>query len=242
VARLILLKRKQSSYSQIVDDKMALSSTLTRLSTSSSSSSKSLTECYHCGLPVQDKKEFVTEIAQLKQSFCCAGCQAVAALIHQGGLDQFYKYRSALNKKSDERVNDYAIFDNKEVQESFVVASENNTTTADLLLDGITCAACVWLIEKYLLSFDGVKKVSVNVVTHQCTLVWNTNSQALSFLMRALEQIGYRPQPFTQKKQQQQQQNQQRRLLLRLGLAGFGMMQVGMVAVALYAGEFQGID
>jgi Cu2+-exporting ATPase len=221
---------------------MALSSTLTRLSTSSSTSSKSLTECYHCGLTVQDKKEFVTEIAQLKQSFCCAGCQAVAALIHQGGLDQFYKYRSALNKKSDERVNDYAIFDNKEVQESFVVASENDTTTADLLLDGITCAACVWLIEKYLLSFDGVKKVSVNVVTHQCTLVWNTNSQALSFLMRALEQIGYRPQPFTQKKQQQQQQNQQRRLLLRLGLAGFGMMQVGMVAVALYAGEFQGID
>jgi Cu2+-exporting ATPase len=221
---------------------MALSSTLTRLSTSSSTSSKSLTECYHCGLPVQDKKEFVTEIAQLKQSFCCAGCQAVAALIHQGGLDQFYKYRSALNKKSDERVNDYAIFDNKEVQESFVVASENNTTTADLLLDGITCAACVWLIEKYLLSFDGVKKVSVNVVTHQCSLIWNTNSQALSFLMRALEQIGYRPQPFTQKQQQQQQQNQQRRLLLRLGLAGFGMMQVGMVAVALYAGEFQGIE
>ena len=60
--------------------------------------------------------------------------------------------------------------------------------------------------------------------------------------MGALEKIGYRPQPFTQKQQQQQQQNQQRTLLLRLGLAGFGMMQVGMVAIALYAGEFQGIE
>lgn len=240
MARLILLKRKQSSYSQIVDDEMALSS-LTRLSTPDGTSSKSLIECYHCGLPVQDKNEFVYDIAQQSQSFCCAGCQAVAALIHQGGLDQFYKYRSELNKKPDERVNDYAMFDNDEVQESFVV-NDNNTKIADLLLDGITCAACVWLIEKYLLSFDGVKKVSVNVVTHQCTLVWDTNSQPLSQLMRALEQIGYRPQPFTQKRQQQQQQTQQRKLLLRLGLAGFGMMQVGMVAVALYAGEFQGMD
>jgi Cu2+-exporting ATPase len=202
----------------------------------------SLIDCYHCGLPVSHKNEFVYDLAQQTQSFCCAGCQAVAALIQQGGLDQFYKYRSELNKKPDERVNDYAMFDNNEVQESFVVASKDDTRTADLLLDGITCAACVWLIEKYLLSFGGVKKVSVNVVTHQCSLVWDTHSQPLSLLMGALEKIGYRPQPFTQKQQQQQQQNQQRTLLLRLGLAGFGMMQVGMVAIALYAGEFQGIE
>ncbi len=206
------------------------------------SSSPSFTGCYHCGLPVSHKNEFVYDIAEESQSFCCAGCQAVAALIHQGGLDQFYQYRSELNKKPDERINDYAMFDNNEVQESFVVASENDTKTADLLLDGITCAACVWLIEKYLFSFKGVKKVSVNVVTHQCTLVWDIQLQPLSLLMRALEKIGYRPHPFTQKHQQQQQQSQQRTLLLRLGLAGFGMMQVGMVAIALYAGEFQGIE
>ncbi|MFT7490587.1 MAG: Cu2+-exporting ATPase [Pseudohongiellaceae bacterium] len=199
-------------------------------------------DCFHCGLPVSHPNEFVYNIAQQPHSFCCSGCQAVAALIHQGGLDQFYKYRSELNKKPDERVNDYAMFDNNEVQESFVVASEDGTSTADLLLDGITCAACVWLIEKYLLAFDGVKQVSVNVVTHQCTLIWDARLQPLSLLMRALEKIGYRPQAFTQKQQQLQQQNQQRTLLLRLGLAGFGMMQVGMVAIALYAGEFQGIE
>ena len=210
--------------------------------TNSRDTASSLVDCYHCGLPVSRNHEFVYEIAQQSQKFCCAGCQAVAALIHQGGLDQFYKYRSELNKRPDERVNDYAMFDNIEVQSSFVVDSEADTRTADLLLDGITCAACVWLIEKYLLSFEGVKKVSVNVVTHQCTLVWDTKLQPLSLLMRALEKIGYRPQAFTQKKQQQQQQQQQRTLLLRLGLAGFGMMQVGMVAIALYAGEFQGIE
>ncbi len=58
----------------------------------------SLIDCYHCGLPVSHKNEFVYDLAQQTQSFCCAGCQAVAALIHQGGLDQFYKYRSCVNK------------------------------------------------------------------------------------------------------------------------------------------------
>jgi len=209
---------------------------------SDSVASQTSIDCYHCGLPVEDENEFVYDIAGTPQSFCCVGCQAVASLIHQGGLEKFYQYRSELNKKPDERANDYSMFDNDEVQASFVVNHEDNTSNADLLLDGISCAACVWLIEKYLHSFEGVKKVSVNVVTHQCSLVWDSEQQPLSLLMSSLESIGYRPQPFTQKKQQEQQQSQQRKLLLRLGLAGFGMMQVGMVAIALYAGEFQGID
>ncbi len=217
-------------------------SSLQPVSASCATASQALIDCYHCGLPVEDESEFVYEIANKSQSFCCVGCQAVAALIHQGGLEQFYQYRSELNKKPDERVNDYSMFDNDEVQANFVAKHEDNTRTADLLLDGITCAACVWLIEKYLLSFAGVKRVSVNVVTYQCSLVWDNDQQPLSLLMSSLENIGYRPQPFTQKKQQEQQQSQQRKLLLRLGLAGFGMMQVGMVAIALYAGEFQGID
>lgn len=220
---------------------MAISS-LQPLAGSDSVTSKPSVDCYHCGLPVEDENEFVYDIANETQSFCCVGCQAVAALIHQGGLEKFYQYRSELNKRPDERANDYSMFDNDEVQASFVVNYEGNTSSADLLLDGITCAACVWLIEKYLHSFVGVKKVSVNVVTHQCSLVWDNEQQPLSLLMSSLEDIGYRPQPFTQKKQQEQQQSQQRKLLLRLGLAGFGMMQVGMVAIALYAGEFQGID
>ncbi len=220
---------------------MAISS-LQPVSASGAATSQPVVDCYHCGLPVEDENEFLYEIANKSQSFCCVGCQAVAALIHQGGLEQFYQYRSELNKKPDERVNDYSMFDNDEIQANFVVKHDDNTRTADLLLDGITCAACVWLIEKYLLSFAGVKRVSVNVVTYQCSLVWDNDQQPLSLLMSSLEKIGYRPQPFTQKKQQEQQQSQQRKLLLRLGLAGFGMMQVGMVAVALYAGEFQGID
>jgi Cu2+-exporting ATPase len=197
--------------------------------------------CYHCGLPVDQKNLFTLKIQNVERHFCCAGCQAVAGLIHDGGLDQFYEYRSKLNVRADERVADYTLYDREDIQSTFVVADEQSKT-AHLLLDNITCAACVWLIEKYMYSLDGVTKVRVNAVTHQCSITWDTDKQSLSFLMQQLLGIGYRPQPFTRQEQYKQQKQRQQTLLLRLGVAGFGMMQVGMVAVALYAGDIQGID
>ena len=198
--------------------------------------------CYHCGLPIDKPNEFVFTIQGLVRHFCCTGCQAVASLIHQGGLDNFYQYRSQLNTRPDGRLADYTLYDRDDIQASFVNTDDNQVKTAYLLLDGITCAACVWLIEKYMNAISGVKAVRVNALTYQCVITWENDQQALSVLMEQLMGIGYRPQPFTRQQQYKQQQDQQKTLLLRLGLAGFGMMQVGMVAIALYAGAAQGIE
>ena len=170
-------------------------------------------------------------------------------MIHAGGLDQFYRYRSELNQKVDEqRSDDFSIFDTTELQASFVVPANNHNNpdgsykTAYLLLDGISCAACVWLIEKFLTSQTGFVRVNVNAVSHECVLTWDESVKPLSKFMQALASIGYRPQPHTKNNQALQQRQQQRRMLMRLGVAGFGMMQVGMVAVALYAGAWQDIE
>lgn len=206
-------------------------------------------DCFHCGLPVTTGALFSSSIQNQPRVFCCAGCQAVAGFIHQGGLDQFYQYRSELNKRPEAEKVDFKVYDQDSIQSSFVRSplrekphSAPPEKIAYLLLDGITCAACVWLIEKYLLAITGVSKVSVNAATHQCSVTFDPSQIPLSQLMEQLFNIGYRPQPYTQAEQQQQQRQQQRRLLFRLGLAGFGMMVVGMIAVSLYAGAIQGID
>jgi len=168
-------------------------------------------------------------------------------MIHAGGLDQFYHFRSKQNIKADEKRNDdFTVFDSEEMQQTFVVASKeqgvDSHKTAYLLLDGITCAACVWLIEKYLAKQPGFIRVSVNAVSHECVLTWDNAQVSLSEQMLALASIGYRPQPHTKNNQAEQHKKQQRLMLMRLGVAGFGMMQVTMVAVALYAGAWQDID
>lgn len=206
-------------------------------------------DCFHCGLAVTTGDLFSSTIQERSRLFCCAGCQAVAGFIHEGGLDQFYQYRSELNKRPEAEKIDFKVYDQEVIQASFVRPRllENSHSVeqkkiAYLLLDGITCAACVWLIEKYLLAIKGVSKVSVNAGTHQCTVSFDPSQIPLSQLMEQLFNIGYRPQPYTQAEQQQQQRQQQRRLLFRLGLAGIGMMLVGMIAVSLHAGAIQGIE
>ena len=211
---------------------------------SSDIESDSHTSCYHCGLPVYDPDEFVLEIKSVKQSFCCPGCQAITSVIVDGGLEQFYQYRTAVNRRAEQQVENFNLYDRADIQQSFVTTSSDNPDhcTAYLLLDNITCAACVWLIEKRLGSIAGVSSVRVNAANHQCLLQWNAQTVSLSMLMQTLASIGYRPQPLTYDSQEQQRTRYQRLALMRLGVAAFGMMQVGMVAIALYAGALQGMD
>ena len=224
---------------------------------SPSSSSQSLSRvhachCYHCDLPVVDREEFTLRINDQPESFCCIGCLAITSAIYDGGLEKFYQYRSEKNHRPEQGANDFSIYDNPDIQREFVYKksldsrassiSHDSINVAYLLLDDITCAACVWLIEKRLTSIDGVKSIRVNASNHQCQILWDEREVKLSALMHALCEIGYRPQPLSNDRQTQQQTQKQRMVLMRLGVAAFGMMQVGMVAIALYAGALQGMD
>jgi Cu2+-exporting ATPase len=163
-------------------------------------------------------------------------------VIHEGGLDQFYQYRSQLNRRPDSLQDSFTLYDREDIQRDFVDVDHEQNLTAHLLLDGITCAACVWLIEHRLQSIVGVIQVRVNASTHQCHLSWDPQQAPLSLLMSSLADIGYRPQPLTEDHQERQRERYQRTALMRLAVAAFGMMQVGMVSIALYAGAIQGMD
>ena len=203
-------------------------------------------ECFHCGLPVPSAGGFAVTIDGVSRDMCCPGCQAVASAIVDGGLDNFYRFRTQANERpAAEQQADaaqWAAFDLTAVQTDFVTTLESGERQALLLLDGLRCAACVWLIEHHLGKLPGVVSVKVNASTHRCIVQWQPAAQKLSELMQALAVIGYRPQPATDEQQQALLRRENRQALMRLGVAGFGMMQVGMVAIALYAGALQGIS
>ncbi len=192
--------------------------------------------CFHCGLPVPAGCNFQSTIGRETVAFCCPGCQAVANAIVSGGLENYYQYRTASNAKPSNLDSKFSAYDNPVVQEEFVHALDTDNHEAQLLIDGISCAACVWLLEKHLSHLDGVEQVQVNASTHRARIVWNMKVQPLSRILAAITEIGYQPLPATQSQQQQQRKRESRQAQLRLAVAGFGMMQVGMAAIALYAG------
>lgn len=199
--------------------------------------------CYHCGLPVPEKVDYSVFIRGEDRAMCCPGCQAVATAIVDGGLDRFYDYRSTNSVTPDSDTADKLIhYDLPEIQADFIKHDDAGNLSAELSVSGITCSACAWLIEHHLSRVDGVVTATVNVSTHRSRITWDSEKIKLSEILFHFEEIGYEARPAGDVEAEQQRQKESRTQLLRLGVAGLGMMQAGMVAVALYAGEYQGID
>lgn len=196
--------------------------------------------CFHCGLPSTPSLQ--ADINGVEEFFCCLGCQAVAQAIVDGGLSGFYQHRDKASSKATVLTNDYSDFDIDSVQAEFVDVMDNGMTQANIYLGGINCAACVWLIERHLAKFNGIKLVRVNASSHRATIQFKLSVIPLSQIFRALADIGFQPQPLIGQVEQEQWQKHQREQLLRIGVAGIGMMQAGMVAVALYAGDMYGME
>ncbi len=196
-------------------------------------------KCYHCGLNALP--EITAKLDDKNVYFCCYGCQAVAQTIYQKGFSSFYQFRSRLNLRPEEK-KDFSPYDNLDIQAEFTDVINETDRTSDLLIGGITCAACVWLLENQLSQVPGIKDVLVNSTARTAKIVWEKQTIKLSAIFDAIAQIGYEPKPNTPSVQQGELHSERKKLLIRLGVAGFGMMQAGMVAVALHAGGIQGME
>lgn len=177
---------------------------------------------------------------------CCPGCRAVAGLIAANGLENFYQQRTAYNDRPEApdsaSLEQYQIYDDAELAENFSETNSDGSVSARLLLGGMTCAACTWLIEQSLSRVDGVKQAQVNLQQSRLDIRFNPESLALSDIFARVDALGYSPRPFQTSTQRQQMAQEYRTELRRLAVAGFGMMQVGMFAIALHAGDIQGIE
>jgi len=217
----------------------------------------SLESCYHCGLPVPANTYFTVEIKGENQLMCCPGCQAVATAICDGGLSKFYQYRAANATRPDitkqsvleaydlpEVQVDYleSLYIGEDVSEDAGTNEGENYKRIQLLVGGITCTACAWLIEKHLKKIPGILSVRVNVTNHRAIVDWDLNQLKLSELLSAFSAIGYEARPASDEASRKIREKENRRYIQRLGVAGLGMMQAGMIAIGLYAGAFQGMD
>lgn len=177
---------------------------------------------------------------------CCRGCQAVAQAIVTNGLDDYYRYRTQTTPTARERVPEVlrrtAVFDHPDVQQSFVRSTGSHEREAALILEGIVCAACVWLNEQHLRKLPGVLEVSVNYATHRARVRWDDSTIHLSRILQAVAEIGYIAHPYDPGQAQAIRERERRAHLRRLAVAGAFGMQVMILAVALYAGAFSGIE
>src|SRR3990170_7988518 len=203
--------------------------------------------CDHCLLPVAEKEAVVGDFPCGRRVFCCHACRAIYRLITEEGLGEFYKKRDWKSRgipgalRGEEPLRSGVPQQEPDALAPFI-RGDGDVKEADLMLEGIRCASCVWLNEKVLERTNGVISARVNFATHRALVKWDSTKITLYAIIARMRSIGYLARPFTRAAHEESLKKQNYDLLVRLGTAFFFSMQLMMLSFGLYAGFFQGID
>lgn len=197
--------------------------------------------CAHCGLAVPPG---LVDEAAVNQ-FCCSGCRTVYEVIHGCGMELFYRLReSAGDSAQPARVTNqrYAEYDDSAFASAYCRPCNVDHMLIDLVVEGVHCGACVWLIEKLPRIVPGVMEARLDLRRSRVRVVWDPRQARLSSIARALDSLGYPPHPARGAAAEELRRRDDRRFLIRLAIAGAATGNAMLLAYALYAGEFSGME
>ena len=201
--------------------------------------------CYHCGLPAPQGGTWAVQIGGALQPMCCPGCEAVAQAIVDSGFGDYYTTRSAYAANSagaDLVPPELALYDAAPVHTDGAAGPGPGGAEAVFSVEGIRCAACVWLIERRLGSLAGVLAADMNVATERLHLRWDRAACKPSDVVRALRAIGYVAYPYEAARHVEQRERSRKKLFRQLFVAGLSMMQVMMYALPAYIADADTLD
>ena len=196
--------------------------------------------CIHCNLPIPPTDLVIDKIGEVELHFCCQGCLGVYRIITGAGLNNFYQRRDWSEHGVPSGVFDIE-FDEK-ILAGHVIVHNETSAEIPLIIEGIRCASCIWLLEKLLVKEPGVDALHVNYGSHRARVKFNPLQTTPSRIFAAISRLGYLPHPFTVGAAQEAAAREQRSLLIRFGTAAFLSMQLMGFSFALYGGYFHGID
>lgn len=195
-------------------------------------------KCIHCKEIFLPADLVSTEIDGQTLNFCCHGCSSAYQIINGAGLSSYYRRQDRQTVANKEAIQ--TKYDPEYLAR--FVSHANDIDRISLIIDGIRCASCIWVIERILQKQPGVHSARVNFATHRILIDFDQAQISPALICTQLAQIGYIPRPYSPDELQQSADREQRSLMFRFGTAVFLSMQLMGFSIALYAGYFQGIN
>lgn len=187
-----------------------------------------LSECRHCGAPIS------ADAPADHGGFCCAGCAGAFSLLNGLGLGRYYQRRSVDPSVRPLRPDD----DCRRDLSASAVTNAAGESELHLMVEGIHCAACVWLIEALLAKQTGIIWARVNMTTRRLVVRWNPALTDADTLLEPIWKIGYRLVPFDPQKLGKETERHEKALLKAMAVAGFAAGNVMLLSVSVWAGHF----
>lgn len=194
--------------------------------------------CTHCGLDVPPLRRDVSKDEQ----FCCGGCEQVHRTITEAGLGDYYAVRREFigadeAEPAQYQGGDFEAFERPGFLEEYVQVNDAGVARVEFLLEGVRCAACVWLVERLPQMLPGVLEARLRLKECQVTVDYDPAQVGPAAIARALDALGYPPHPAREDAKQALHRAEERRRLVRLGLAGACAGNAMLVSLALYSGS-----
>lgn len=184
--------------------------------------------CLHCGGPVS-----------AGERYCCAGCRSAHQLVGELGLDQYYRQRQF--DPAQRRPRPEANHQGSDLS-AWVTTDESQaggTPRAHLtmMVDGLHCGACVWLIEQALLRQPGVITARVSLSTRCLSLAWQPETTTAEHLASIVESLGYRLVPVAPDCLRNRDEAELKGLLRAMAVAGFAAGNLMLLSVSVWSGH-----
>lgn len=197
-------------------------------------------KCNHCHLEFDDD----VMIKDNELRFCCKGCQGVYHLLKNESLDSFYDKLG--NKTIAPPIkldnDDLQKFDSQNFLDNYVNVTKDGFYQIDLIIEGIHCAACVWLNEKVLHDTKGIIEANINFTTNKARILWDNDELKLSEIILKIRSIGYNAYAFDSSVADIQASKAKRDYFIKMMVAVVCSMNIMMIGVAKYTGFFTGMD
>jgi Cu2+-exporting ATPase len=162
-------------------------------------------------------------------------------LLQGAGLEQYYEFREQLGEQGrrveGQGAPELGEFDTPDFQELYCDKLASGRVQTELLVEGVHCAACVWLVEKLPRLEPGAVEARLDMARSSVTLTWDPDKTPLSQVARTLTSMGYRPRPYRGKEAARLRRDELRSLLIRIGVSGASAGNVMLMAFALYSGD-----
>ncbi len=191
--------------------------------------------CRHCGASLLDERMVAT-------GFCCAGCSYVFRLVHEHGLAGYYRIKDEITAPADAAVfqpRDYAWLETaqREVEgrgEAEATGALRPREIPELTLDlqGVSCAGCVWLIERLFQQEAGAREIIANAQLGTVRLRWVRGKFSAAGFARVLQAFGYLVGPLGEARGE----SESRALAKRIGLCSAFAMNVMLFTFPGYFG------
>jgi Cu2+-exporting ATPase len=182
--------------------------------------------CLHC-------KSAIPEGAK-SAKFCCNGCEAVHQLLVDQGLDRYY----ALAGSEVAPAPAPAQGRSQSWLEPLLEASEargGEVCSLQLDVQGIHCAACVWLMnETYRRQAGAASAITINSALGSVALSWRKGQFDVARWVKAIEAFGYQFGPARKKSTRRSLD-----LPMRLGISFALTMNVMLFSLSFYFGLTQ---